>query len=414
MSDRELTSPEPIATHEPWTLLPEDAQAIDDLFGASLNPEGVGAEGAPERLRARAAAGVLSLLECNAEVHGALADVTFQRILRARRLTAGMSEPELTSDDKAALDAWIMQGHEPARVPASLRDRARRHSALADLVTTVPTSAPADLVDRTMALIESEVAAESDRLKLENAPATPRGLRVRLADMVSVAAILLVGAGVLMPVMTAVREQGRRALCSSNLAATAAAMGSYATSNRDSMPLAAAALGGGKWWDVGKGHSNSANLYTLAKTGYTHLDALACPGNPTAVRGEADPGASDWRSLEEISYSYQIMFGRERPLWMSGKRAVILADRSPVILRSVRGEYFHPGTNAPNHRNRGQHLLYNDGSSAWVTSPTLPSGDNIWITRTAELSVDFLAGRPLRPLTGTEIPDAADDACLGP
>jgi hypothetical protein len=408
MIDHELSS------EENWSkLLPDDAAALDALVEASLNADAVGPEDSGQRARARSIAGLLELLECDAEVHGALADVTFQRVLQVRRVETAATEPDLSEADKAALDAWVMEGHEPLRAPAYLRDRARRIDTLASLVTTTSVPVSADLVDRTMALIEAEVSAQTDRLKIENAPAA-RGLRVRLADLVSVAAVLLIGAGVLMPVMTAVREQGRRALCSSNLQATASAMGAYANSNRDSMPLTTAGLGNGKWWDVGKGHSNSANLFTLARTGYTHLDTLACPGNPTAVRGPASPEATDWRSLHEISYSYQIMMGRERPLWMSGKRAVILADRSPVVLRSVRGEMFDANANAPNHRSRGQHLLYNDGSAEWAKSPTLPSGDNIWITRGLELRVDFLAGRPLRPLQGTEIPDAADDACLGP
>ena len=408
MTDREL------ASEESWTtLLPHDAAAVDALFDASFNPDAVGAEGTVERARARSVAGLLQLLESDAEVHGSLADVTFQRVLQARRTDLGLTEPDLSEADKAAVDAWVMEDHDPSRAPAYLRDRARRVDALAALVTASGATGSSDLVERTMARIDAELETQADRMRIENAPA-PRGLRVRLADLVSVAAILLIGAGVLMPVMTAVREQGRRALCGSNLQATAGAMGAYANSNRDSMPVSTAGLGNGKWWDVGKGHSNSANLFTLARTGYTQLDSLACPGNPTAVRGPASPDATDWRSLDEISYSYQIMFGRERPLWMSGKRAVILGDRSPVVLRSVRGEMFDPKANAPNHRSRGQHLLYNDGSAEWAKSPTLESGDNIWITRDVELRVDFLAGRPLRPLTGTEIPDAADDACLGP
>jgi hypothetical protein len=395
-------------------LLPQDAATIDALVEVGFDPERVGEPGSPERLRARAAAGVLGLLDCGAEVHGALADVAFHRVLQARRAALTMSEPELCEEDCSALDAWVMEGYDASRAPASLRERARRHQALAALVTAPTTfDAPDDLIERTLDRIHAEVASETSRLNLETARASS-GLRVRLADLVSVAALILVGVGVLMPVMTAVREQGRRALCTSNLSGTAMAMGAYAGSNRDSLPLTTASLGGGKWWEVGKPHSNSANLFTLARTGYTPLANLACPGNPTAATGPIDAAAQDWRSLDEISYSYQIMFGRERPLWSVGKRAVVLADRSPVVPRSVRGEQFNPMDNAPNHRSRGQHLLFNDGTVEWASSPMLKSGDNIWLSRGLELGHDILAGRPLRPLNGTEIPDAADDACLGP
>jgi hypothetical protein len=191
-------------------------------------------------------------------------------------------------------------------------------------------------------------------------------------------------------------------------------MSAYAGSNRDALPISYASLGGGKWWDVGKPHSNSANLFTLARAGYSELSSLACPGNPRAVTGPVPKGARDWRSLDEISYSYQIMFGRERPVWNGGVRTVVLADRSPVVPRSVRGEAFDPLANAKNHGGRGQHLLYNDGSAEWARTPVLKNGDNIWLNRALEVRIDFTSSRSIRPLTGTEIPDGADDACLGP
>src|SRR5690606_33034858 len=151
-----------------------------------------------------------------------------------------------------------------------------------------------------------------------------RGLGVRLADLASVAAVVLIGAGLVLPVLSAVREQARRAACLTNLGSTASAMSSYAHSNRDSLPMATASLGGGHWWDVGSPRSsNSANLYTLARDGYVTLATLACPGNPSAPTRVPSPDARDWRRLEEISYSYQIMFG-PRPAWNGPHRVVIL------------------------------------------------------------------------------------------
>jgi hypothetical protein len=416
MSEREMISDWPVIGPEPGTIEGElcsaDAAAIDALFESGLDPERIGEVDSPQRGRARAAAELLRLLECPVEPHAALADVAFHRVLQVRRATRDFREAELTEDDQIALDSWVMGGFDAERAPGALRERARRHEALAGLVTRCQGAGP-DLADRTLEFIQAEINAEETRHNIVDAP-QPRGRSIRLADLVSVAAVLLIGAGVLMPVLTAVRDQGRRAMCLSNLGGTATAMGIYAGSNRDSMPLSTASLGGGRWWEVGKPHSNSANLFTLARMDYTPLSMLACAGNPVAETGPVDPNARDWRSLEEISYSYQIMFGRERPLWGHGARTVVLADRSPVVLRSVRGEQFDPMANAPNHRSRGQHLLYNDGSSEWARSPMLENGDNIWLSRQVEIGIDLMAGRPIRPLTGREIPDAADDACLGP
>jgi hypothetical protein len=200
-----------------------------------------------------------------------------------------------------------------------------------------------------------------------------------------------------------------------NLGSVAMGFGAYAGAYKDALPVASASLGSGKWWEVGEPqHSNSANLYTLVRAGYAGIDALACPGNPSAVTAQATPDARDWRNLAEISYSYQIMFGRAQPRWNTGRRTVVLADRSPVVLRSVRNQPIDPFANAPNHRSRGEHLLWTDGSASWVRSPVLQNGDNIWLNHPAERTASLMQGKPLSPLKGTETPDSADDVVLGP
>jgi hypothetical protein len=381
------------------TLTPDDARALDALADAGFDSGKIAAPDA----RVERAAGLLSMLAGNIRAHPSLADVTMARVLR--EATGASQEPVLSADDQEALEAWIMHGYDAARVAPSLRERAAKHAGLAAMAVGQPGAEPLDsaLADRTLARVAAfeEVSSQSFRL-----PARKRGLSIRLADFLSVAAVVLIGAGLVLPVMSAVREEGRRGLCRTNLGSTASAMSTYAGSNRDSLPMAAASLGGGRWWDVGTPqHSNSANLYTLAHDGYLKLATLACPGNPEAPTATTGGDARDWRRLEEISYSYQIMFG-PRPAWNNGQVMVVLADRSPVVLRAVRGEPIDPFANAPNHRGAGQHLLSTDGSVTWATSPVLKNGDNIWLPRAYEL-------RP-RPLSGTELPAAADDTCLGP
>lgn len=397
-------------------LLAADAAALDALMEAGLDADAAVGAGA-EEARVRQVAALLSLLRPLAAAPAALADETLARVLRvqheANLAAARDAEPTLSSDDEAALEAWVMGGFDADRVPTSLRDRARKHEALAALATTGPAFEGMEaLRERTLALVQAEVGREAEALTIGAA----RRPGIRLADIVSVAAVLLIGCGVLFPVLGSMREQSRRAICNTNMTNTAVAMGTYAGSNRDSMPVANASLSGGKWWDVGvpSAPSNSANLYTLARDGYLPLADLACPGNPAAPTAPAAPGAHDWRRLEEVSYSYQIMFG-PRPAWNGGKRIPVLADRSPVILRAFRGEPIDPHANAPNHRGAGQHLLYNDGTVSWASSPVLESGDNIWLPRAIENRLRLMSGTRLpNPLQGTELPDAVDDACLGP
>src|SRR5262249_51793433 len=161
-------------------------------------------------------------------------------------------------------------------------------------------------------------------------------------------AVVLIGCSVIFPILGSMREKQRIRLCMNNLHNTASALDSYARSNRDSLPMATASLGGGKWWDVAPDSmtSNSSNLYTLARESYTPPASRACPGNRGAPTAPANPQARDWRRLEEISYSYQIMFSpAARPNWAAGPRTVVLADRSPVVLRASRGQPFDPFAN---------------------------------------------------------------------
>jgi hypothetical protein len=94
---------------------------------------------------------------------------------------------------------------------------------------------------------------------------------------------------------------------------------------------------------------------------------------------------------------------------------VVSADRSPVVLRAVRGQLMDPFANSPNHQGAGQHVLYNDGSAGWLRMPVLEAGDNIWLPRAVEIRLEQMTGRgPIQPLSGTEIPGGADDVFLGP
>lgn len=382
-------------------LSPEDRDAVDRLVGSGWNAED---EGRASRLMA-----ILGALDrAPLPEDRTLADVTMVRV--ARRIELERREPELTPADADALDAWVLAGFDPARAPGSLKQRAAVHQRLASMVTTGG-SAPSGLIDRTMARVR-----EVDEAALEPIPiGRGRGGRVRFWDFVAVAASLVVGASVLWPVMNAVREDSRQTICASNLRASAFAMGSYAGANRDALPMASAGLPGRLWWNVGRPEeSNSANLFELTRQEYVGLDSLACPGNRVAPTRLTDPAARDWRRLDEVSYSYRIMFGNDRPRWSSPGSVVLLADRSPVVQRAVLGQPIHPMENSHNHGRRGQNVLFNDGSVQWLETPELSNGDNIWLPRDIEIVLDHLTGRRASPLNGFETPAGVEDAFVGP
>lgn len=375
-----------------------DAAALDGMLEHGLNPD-------DPALGSTAVGRLLGLLGTPiAGEDRALADVTVLRALRS-------GEAVLSAADAEALDAWVMHGYDAERVPARVRERAKRLEAMALAATDGEVGAGrAALVERTLERVQRAVEAEEDRMRMRPSVWS----RFRLADIVSVAAMLLIGASVVMPAMSAVRSQQERVACAGNMRSTAEAMGLYAGSNQESLPMATAGFGG-RWIDVGTpGKSNSANLYTLVRTGHEGLDQLACPGNPTAKRGEADPEARDWSSLPEVSYSYQIMAGW-RPAWENapdGQRVVVLADRSPVIVRAVANRLIDPLGGSPNHGERAQHVLFNDGSTEWTHTPELSNGDNIWLPRAIERVLDAWATRR-GVIKGSELP-GQHDVFLGP
>ncbi|MBL8746179.1 MAG: hypothetical protein JNK58_07470, partial [Phycisphaerae bacterium] len=200
----------------------------------------------------------------------------------------------------------------------------------------------------------------------------------------------------------------RETMCAANLARAALGFSQYASDHRDRLPQSRSSFLGGTWWDVGThDRSHSANLYLLVKGGYASLADLSCPGNAGAptMTNEHSVAASDWKSADEVSFSYQLP-GPGRLGWNSGAHFVVLADRSPVVRRSRFGEKTDPEESSRNHAGRGQNILFADASIRFYPRPVLENGDNIWLPalRTGSGS----------PLTGRETPATDQDAFVGP
>lgn len=360
-----------------------------------------------------------------------LSDVTLARIMHASAVMPEQhSASGLSPADEEALDALILARFEVADVAPSLRERASRMASIGTSLRDSQVVAPPDLTDRVMARIES--AGEARSISIETA--RPRR-NWRIGDLVGVAAALLLGTSVVWPMVSAARMDSMKTACLSNMRTVGGGMGMYANEYRDSMPVATAGLGGGRWWDVGReGASNSRNLFTLVRKGFVKVEDLACPGNPGCRDCCVTPECEDWRSLDEVSYSYQIMLGGHRPAWLrpggNPSQTIVMADRSPVVLKNARGEAVSPIENSPNHQGAGQHALYSDGHVGWIGSPEVTVGngpsariDNIWLPHPVEIVIrqiqnqlqsgqGFIATQtPM--LRGTEVPDA-DDIFLGP
>lgn len=413
--------------HPQTELSQADAGAIDALIDARFNLSRV-----PQAMQGRAkhAADLLSLLDGAVRTDPTLVDVTLARVLRAGAPGhADTAEVVLCGDDAEALDAYVAADYRAGKVAPSLRPRAERLDSMVRLVSLTATGhSSTALVDRTMRRVMTTADANLDPIPISRAGG------FRLADLVSVAAVLLMGVAVLWPILSTVKGYQQKNTCAANLGSVASAFGQYTNSNRDTFPLATASYGG-NWMNVGTtpDRSNSSNLFTLAKAGYAKLADLACPGNPCAVTRPSAPEASDWQKLSQVSYSYYVMFGAPKPTPQTSPRTVILADKSPVVVRASNHEPIRPHENSPNHGGRGQYVLFADGSSAWITSPDMGS-ENIWLNRQQEKFVrdferlvlpDIMAKAPkgatgvevtvqMPTMKGDELPDSQSDVILGP
>ncbi len=398
----------------------QDAHAIDQLFEHGL--------GTPQsdNERMRQVRFVLSMLDTPVEQEQHRESRIDLIELIARRDHAeppadtvgdAGSELMLSAADIDAVDAFVESDYDASRVDAAHLDRANQLQAIGALLTSGQSRdniATEDLVISTLGTVQAHVDSERAAMSIEN----QRGFQLpgRWADLVSIAAMLLLAASVIMPIMSGMRSTSQQVVCYNNMNETANAFGLYTGANRDMLPMATAGFGP-TWMDVGTTpeRSNSSNLFTLVRNDFAGLDDLACPTNPNAATGEADPNAWDWNSLDEISYSYRIMprGGMRASMPEQPVRVVLLADRSPVVLRVHRKESVIPEENSPNHHGNGQHMLMLDGSARWAESPLLDNRDNIWLPRPIESLIHNERTR-LGIITGNEQPAGPTDAFVGP
>lgn len=416
---------------EPDPLSPEDQAALDALVDAHFVVDEV----VPAlRSRARAIAATLGLLDTVPVPPGALERLiagTLRRVDQVRTTPSPAVGPDHPSDavtlspaDEDALEALVQAGFEPGSVAGGMRERARHQAALLGLLGAGPSfdaDERTDLVRRTLMYVQSEADAERSRMRVSVDPAarvTTR--RFRLRDLATIAAVLVLGAATLWPMTDWIRARARQTATIANLGIVGRAVSSYAASNAEQLPSAAPSQAGAVWWNVGRlGESNSANWYTLVRTGFARVCQLASPGNPYAVT-VCEPGWIDWPTFESISFSFLNLFGNDvaRAQWRASPMLAIAADRSPVVVRAYRRErLINVLENSLNHAGRGQAVLMADASTHWLERPVLANGDNIWLPRAIEQALKARPGNARSkcdPLKGTETPAGADDSFLCP
>ncbi|MCX5662536.1 MAG: hypothetical protein NTW19_22875 [Planctomycetota bacterium] len=337
---------------------------------------------------------------------------------------AKASPPTLSPQDAAALDAllaarWREAGATPADLAqatdasntAASADPARtqKMAELLGLIGQAPAmTPPLDLVQRTLA--RAERAKREEQAVLDE-PAGVLPLRARWAELGTVAAVVLIGLSLMVPMLDRMRADARRIACANNLGEAGEALASYASDYNNTLPRREAEPGS-VWWNVGKNtlasgpvESNSAHLFNLVRGGYAQPDALNCPENDRAVRG-LSPKMNDWPTARAVSYSYQNQYARDPMQIDHAPHMALLADKNPLFMTTNSPLNYNTDQQRRSasvlHRRQGQNILRAGGDSFWSSSPELSNGDNIWLANHVDR------------YTGTETPSGPDDSFLVP
>ena len=314
----------------------------------------------------------------------------------------------LSQQDSQALDALVEAGFDDQQVDPHLRPRARQVMKLLGLLDHLPAPSPGDLVTaRTLHAVEKarQQARFDDQIDRLGSQAAA-GLR--WPELISVAAVFLIGLSVLWPMLSHSRDTARQVACAGNLGRAAMGFSAYATEYKGYMPRTRT---GDVWWETGRtdrtgaARSNSAHLFLLADQGFVDLSDLACPDNPHALR-RARSGMTDYANAGQASFSFQNQFTPKPLRWGLDPETAGLADKNPFFGPGKYDAQPKSGDLSPNHlRLRGHNVMFNSGSVLFLRGPKLKTGDNLWLVGD---------GSKLILYKGSELPLNPSDSFLVP
>lgn len=300
----------------------------------------------------------------------------------------GGSVIDLSPDDQRLLDALVEAGFDRAQLPVILgrglsaqdEQRVSAISKLLGYMDDYPVEdADPTLFHAALARIDRHEDQIAKRMRFDVAQeeqSAKRGFRIRVPDLVTVAAVLLIGVGVLWPVLGSIRQQSMDIACANNLKNIGYGFSQYANDNNGSLPVAMAGPMG--TWDTFR---NALNLNPLVKGQYCEAGHFNCPGHQHHV---------DEMGAEGPSYSYRWFTPKGLLHWNTGRITVVLGDLNPLIDAARSGWAAPPLSTSVNHGGRGQNVLASDGATIWLAQPLIGrgsgagsmssgTGDNIWM-----------------------------------
>lgn len=292
----------------------------------------------------------------------------------------------LKPEDERLLDLLIEAEFDPDAVKVSSPEDSQRLRALTGLFGLLDDypvdDADDSLVDATILRVRrAEDREHAIAGRIQEAREKFGLKRLRLPDLISIAAVLLIVASVGWPMLNMMRRRAVSQECVANLTTLGDAFAMYANDWDGRVPIATAGFGGtglaASWVDP----------FPLAQLSYCPNGHANCPGH------SAQAGYSRQLIIHKRDASQDFS-------WFTGQITAIMGDRNPVIDARAEMSLIKPTTNSQNHDGLGQNILNRDNSTQWLEIPVLDSDDNIWLIR----------GR--NEFTPGEAPVSADDVFL--
>ena len=274
---------------------------------------------------------------------------------------------ELNADDQRLLDALVESGFDPQVLESlSAEDRSRVGAILNlfALMEDYPVEDADDsLVDATLARIDQYEARTSAMVSQENEMQVASRRAFRLPDLISVAAVILIGASIFWPMLSTMKQRRIDESCANNLRQMGYAFNQYANDYDGSIPVARAGLFS-QWT---QSFPNVVNLGPLVDGGYCERNHLECAGHD---------------GLSGAAYGYQWQIPDSALSWGVNRITVILGDRNPLIDAIYQAKSQTPAlSNSLNHGGRGQNVLSTNGAWMWLENPMVGADDNIWLPK---------------------------------
>ncbi len=326
----------------------------------------------------------------------------------------GLTSEEVTAE----VEQLITSNKQAAEIHSKLK------AALSPLNTLKSDLCPDSLAEGTIWRLKN--VARSSQLRLEQLLADEQAKTVtdkvrlwkNLGEMVAAAAVIVFVAGVVIAPLSLARQKSRQQACLMQLKQIGQGIKSYSDDYDGQLPAVATAVGD-PWWKVGyqgkENQSNTRHIWLLVKDGYVKPVAFVCPGRSRCRTVQLDPSQvqnyNDFPSKKYVTYSFRIRCNKAREESLRGRK-VLAADSNPLFER-LPDDYSKPLklqpdidsliVNSINHNNRGQNVLFCDGSTEFVKSRQIGTSQD-----------DIFTLQDTATYKGFEVPTSETDNFLAP